>query len=165
MNLFKKFNNVLLKHLFKIYIFFILILFILVENLKPKIKIILKKFSYKHNNKLINKPNDKSNPLLYKEKSNLMNLIIQNIGQNITYIHTLFLDHKRRFGNQFIILNKAIFYCEILGCKKIILNKKYFWYIKHKIINKKYKMIIDIGEEDNYKNKFTIFDKTYNFFY
>lgn len=165
MNLFKKFKNIVkISKILNFIILIFLIFYFFINNLEPKV-IILKTFRHNHNNKLINKPDVKSNPLLNKEKSYLLNLISQNIGKNITNIHTLFLQHNRRFGNQFIILNKAIFYCEILGCKKIILNKKYFWYIKHKIINKRYKMIIDIGEEDNYKNKFTIFDNTYNFFY
>lgn len=50
------------------------------------------------------------------------------------------------------------------GCKKIILDKRYFWYIKKKIIDKKFKRSIDIGDINDYLNTSTIIDTTYNFF-
>jgi hypothetical protein len=70
------------------------------------------------------------------------------------------------FGNQIILINLVIFFCEILGCKKIILDKNWNWFIKNKIIYRKYRMIIDVGEIKDYKaNNFTIFDFSDNFFY
>lgn len=41
-----------------------------------------------------------------------------------------------------MIFIKVIFYCEIISCKRIIINSNYFWYIKKIIYNNKYKMII-----------------------
>lgn len=114
---------------------------------------------------LIIRPNQKTNPLISQEKLDLLKYISNNINKNITYIKTFFLRHNRKFGNQFIILNKVIFYCEILGCKRILLDKKYFWYIRNKIINEKYKMVIQTGNDIKYKNSITIIDKSYNFFH
>ena len=48
--------------------------------------------------------------------------------------NTVFLTHKWFFDNTFISLNNLIFYCEIIGCKNILLNPKYHWYIDNKVI-------------------------------
>ena len=87
------------------------------------------------NKKLIDMPKNRINPLILKEKKELFEYISLNIGKNITSVKTLFLNNNLKFGNQFILLNKAIFYCELLGCKRIILNEKFFWYIKSKIFH------------------------------
>ena len=105
------------------------------------------------------------NLLILKEKKELLKYISFNIGKNITSVKSLFLDSKLKFGNQFILLNKAIFFCELLGCKRIILNEKYFWYIKNKIIYKKYNMLIKVGNINDIKYRGTIIDGTFNFFY
>jgi hypothetical protein len=42
-----------------------------------------------------------------------------------------------------VTLNNAIFFCEILGCKKLILEKFENFYIKHKILDSKYNMTIE----------------------
>ena len=111
------------------------------------------------------KTNSKST-LYMKEKNELLAFISKSIGRNITYVNTIFLSQKLMFGNQIILINLAIFFCEILGCKKIILDKHWNWFIKHKIIYRKYRMIINIGEINDYKpNNYTIFDFSTNFFY
>ena len=79
-----------------------------------------------------------------KEKKELLNMISESIGRKITSVNIIFLSQKMRFGNQIILINLAIFFCEILGCKKIILDKNWNWFIKNKIIYKKYRMIIDV---------------------
>ena len=35
-------------------------------------------------------------------------------------------------------MNKILFYCEIIGCKTIILDENIFWFIKNQIIIRKY---------------------------
>ena len=60
---------------------------------------------------------------------------------------------------------KIIFYCRILKCKKIFLDNKKVWFIKNKIIDKKYKIIIVPEELKNVKYCKTIIDNTDNFFY
>ena len=112
----------------------------------------------------------KNNPIdinLYdkKFKELLLELISQSLGQKIYSVKSIFLSHNVFFGNQIQILNNIIFICEILGCKRIILDKRYFWYIKNKIFDRKFKRIIDIGDIKDYYNTSTIIDKTYNFFH
>jgi hypothetical protein len=110
-------------------------------------------------------PKNGKNQLLLKEKKELFKFISNNTGKNITSVKSVFIKNNFNFGNQLILLNKAIFYCEILGCKRIIFDKKNFWYIKNKIINKKCKMIIKAGTINNILNPITIIDNTLNFFY
>ena len=103
--------------------------------------------------------------LFLLEKKNLLDFITKNVGKNITVVKSIFLGQDFRFGNQLIIIYKTIFYCQILGCKKIFLENNYNWYIKNKIINKKYKMIIE-PKNKKYINKYrTIIDKTDNIYY
>ena len=65
-----------------------------------------------------------------------------------------------------IILNKAIFYCEILKCKRIILNKNVYWFISNDIIDTNNDMTIELGDIETYKNKRGILiDNTNNFFW
>ena len=99
-----------------------------------------------------------------KFKKQLLELISKSLGNKITSVKSIFLSQKFFFGNQIMILNDVIFVCEILGCKKIILDKRYFWYIKNRIIDKKFKRIIDIGDIKDYLNTSTIIDKTSSFF-
>ena len=63
-----------------------------------------------------------------------------------------------------VILNKAIFYCEILGCKRILLNRNFYWFIKNKIIYKKFKMSIELIDEKNIKMSKMIIDQSRFFF-
>ena len=80
------------------------------------------------------------NPLT-KEK--LRNKLLEKISEkkkkNITNITTFFLSRNNPFGNNLNCINNAIFYCEILGCNKIILrhnNIRRRWLIKNIFIEK-----------------------------
>lgn len=99
-----------------------------------------------------------------KFKKQILSIISKSIGKNITSLKSIFLSQKIFFGNQIQILNNIIFICEIIVCKRIILDKRYFWYIKKKIIDRNYRISIDIGDINDYLNTSTIIDKTYNFF-
>ena len=68
-----------------------------------------------------------------------------------------------KFGNLLCSLNKLIFYCEIIGCKKILLDKKIFWFIKNKIQIKN-KITVDIIDKRKYNNSFGIFYNSSNLF-
>ena len=63
------------------------------------------------------------------------------------------------------LIDKAISCCEILGCKKIILNKKNIWFIKKKISHRMYKMAFEIKNENNIEYSNVIIDNTTFFFY
>lgn len=113
-------------------------------------------------------PNPKSydNSLIIKEKESCYLYLSQKLNKSITQIESIFLDFPNRFGNQIILLNKAIFYCEILQCKRIILNKNYYWFIRNKIIYSNKKITIEVGEVKYYQNKSKILiDTSDNFFF
>ena len=99
-----------------------------------------------------------------KFKKELLVVVSKSIHQNITSVKSIFLSHDVFFGNQIQILNDYIFICEILGCKRIILDKRFFWYIKKRIVDRKFRRIIDIGDINDYLNTSIIIDRTYNFF-
>ena len=61
-------------------------------------------------------------------------------------------------------MNKVIFFCEIIRCKKILLNKKIYWFIKKKIKIKKYKISIETADKKRYINNNGIIDKSPFFF-
>ena len=165
-----KINYLKLKYLLiKCNIFIIIILFLIIfyNNYHLKIIKLKKTYSSKNNTKynLTKFKNNKKNKILInKEKNDLLKFLSENSGKNITQIRTIFLNNNKRFGNQFIILNKVIFFCEILGCKKIILNKTYYWYIKNRIYNRKHKIIIEPGEL-KYNDYSKVIDKTFIFFH
>ena len=98
-------------------------------------------------------------------KLKLLEFISKIVDKKIYSVKSIFVGLTPNFGNNFIHLNKVIFYCEILGCKRIILHPNYYWYIKNRIYDIDNKMIIESGEESNYKNRGLIIDNTVNFFY
>ena len=99
------------------------------------------------------------------EKKELLEYISSTVGKKIEFVKCIFIGNRKRFGNKMRIIYKIIFYCKILRCKKIFLDRKKVWFIKNKIIDKKYKIIIIPEEEKNIKYCKTIIDKTDNFYY
>ena len=87
-----------------------------------------------------------------------MNWLSQYIGKQIKNVNNIFIGIKLNFGNQLKLVNNAIFFCEILGCKHLILDSKANWFIKKRIIDKNYKMTIEVGDIEKYTNKNIIFD-------
>ena len=116
--------------------------------------------------KLKDKPKDPDDPLILKEKNSFLNFLSNSTGHKITSVDTIFLTQNYKFGNIIIILNKILFYCEIIKCKRIILNKDYTWYIKNKVIYPEYNISIEVGDPDkfDYSNK-TVFDASDNFLF
>lgn len=165
-----KINYLKLKYLLiKCYSFIIIILLLIFFYNKYKINIIKLKKTYSSKNytkyNLTKfKNNKKIKLLINKEKNDLLKFLSENSGKNITKIKRIFLNNNKRFGNQFILFNKVIFFCEILGCKQILLNKKYYWYIKNRIYHRKHKMIIEPSEL-KYNDNSKIIDKTFIFFH
>lgn len=113
---------------------------------------------------IINLPKDRNNPIILKEKLIFLYFLSKNLGKNLTSIKTIHLKPKFNFGNQFLLLNKAIFYCEIIRCKRILLNKRNFWFIKNKIIDNENRMKIKLIDKKVYKTSGLINDKTLYFF-
>ena len=92
-------------------------------------------------------PDNPNDPLIEKTKNTILHDMSKILRKNLTNIDTIFLIQNKAFGNTLATLNNIVFYCEILGCKKILLYHRYKWYIKNKIINNysKYKTTIELS--------------------
>ena len=107
------------------------------ENLNLRSFLDLKFFNYR--NKTI----------ISKEKNDILKMISKSIKKNISSIKNIFFSVKCNFGNCLCYLNKFLFYCEIIGCESIILDKKNFWFIKQEIILKNYNLRIKVDDINN----------------
>ena len=101
--------------------------------------------------------------LIIQEKKKILSLFSKELNKNLTFINTLFYFLNINFGNFLCSLNKLIFFCEILGCKKIFLDKDIFWLIKNKIKIKN--ITLDIFDKKKYKNSTGIYYNSYNLYY
>ena len=96
-----------------------------------------------------------NNSLLSEFRKNVLKIFSTNSNKKINTIDSLYIDYNYRFGNQLVLLNKIIFYCEILKCKKILLNNNNRIYIKNKIKDDKFNLTIEVIKESkniNLKN-------------
>lgn len=118
-------------------------------------------------------PKNMSDPLILKEKNLILEKISQNIGKNITSLDIVYYDNWARFGNQLVTFNKVIFYSEMLGVKKIILDKDNPMYIRNNINDSKYNLFIEVNYDINktelqnysliyYLNNFPMFFVNFN---
>ena len=114
---------------------------------------------------LKNKPTNLHDSLIIKEKKELLYKISKFIKKKIISLKYIYLKGKLRFGNFLVTLNNAIFFCEILGCKKILIENYNDLYIKNKIYNKKYNMTIEPIYLNKYLIKKSIILPTNFFFY
>ena len=99
------------------------------------------------------------------ERLNLLEFISKSVEKNMTFVKYIFFGNFMRFGNILITIKKIIFFCRIIGCKRIFLDKGIIWFIKKKIVDKKYKIIIESKDLKNIKFLNLIIDRTINFFY
>ena len=90
---------------------------------------------------LKNMTNDSS--ILSNYKNEILQILSRNAHKNITSIDKIYINYQLRFGNQLVLMNKVIFYCEIVGCKKIILGQNNNLYTRNKIIDEKYNLTIE----------------------
>ena len=91
---------------------------------------------------------DEEKTIKNKLKNKLLTKISEIRKENITQITTFFLSRINPFGNNLNCINNAIFYCEILGCNKIILqenNIKRRWLINNPIYIEKLNITIMKG--------------------
>ena len=82
-------------------------------------------------------------------KSELRRLFLEEISklrnETITQIDTFYISRHYNFGNSLININNAIFYCEVVRCKNIILNPKNIkrrWLLSNKTFIKKLNITI-----------------------
>ena len=159
------YSNTILKILFLILIILELLfhkkkLIIIFKRIKEIKEINLNKFF-----ELKDKTKDPNDLLIVKEKESFLNFLSNLSEHKITSVDTIFLTQNYKFGNMIIILNKVLFYCEIIKCKKIVLDQNKTWYIKNKIVNPEYNISIEIGDPKKYNSRNTIFDTSDNFLY
>ena len=103
---------------------------------------------------LRNKSSSISNKNMRNNQSKIIKFIKRNLHKkynnfinNIAYIKTLYIITNMRFGNYLVSLNNAIIFCEISGCKRIIINNDF---IKHYIFYSKYNLTIEPKYSFNY---------------
>ena len=117
-------------------ILYFLIIIILISLKYPINNIIYKKFLINNKKKII--------------KKILLSKIFKSTRININNTSILFIKGKTRFGNLFISINNAIIYCELLCCKKIIIEHSNNIYINHSIFYNKSNFTIESNQAFNY---------------
>ena len=116
--------------------------------------------------KTIDMPKDPKDPLIEKEKKIMLEKLSpdQHSPIDIVYFNVNF-----RFGNQMLVFNKLIFYCEIIGCKKILLNPMAYnaLYINDTIYHEKYNITIEVLENNDVfeLDRYSVITYDYYFFY
>ena len=111
-------------------------------------------------------PKDPNDPLIKEEKKKILEKMSpdQKSPIDIAYFNVNF-----RFGNQMLIMNKLIFYCEIIGCKKILLNPMTYnaLYINDTIFYEKYNITFEVLEKNDVDElqRYSIIYYDYYFFY
>jgi hypothetical protein len=151
---------------FKLFIFIIIIFnikyFVLTKN-KNNIKIDELNYYLNNFDLLIKKPSTITDNILLEEKKNIINLLSNN--RNLTVLNTIFLNKACNFGNCIAFLNKIIFYCEIIKCKNIILNKDFYWFIKNNITISDYNITISMDDYKNYNNSIALIYDSWDLFF
>ena len=142
---------------FKIITLIILIIFIKISNIIGVKKIRKKNYYIKYikqkeikdYNTFLNyteMPKDPNDPLIIKERKDILENFSNKINGNLNSGLTIFYNFKYKFGNELLAINKLIFYCEIIRCQKIILDKKKNAFIDNTIYDKKYNITIEVVE-------------------
>jgi len=91
----------------------------------------------------------------YKLRDKFLKEISKIKNRNITKLDVFFLKYCINFGNNLLTINNAIFYCELVGCHKVILNRDNHnrrWLIIKPIFNEKTNITIMQGSKVNCKN-------------
>ena len=91
----------------------------------------------------------------------MVNYISNNVHFKLNSIKYIYFRGYPNFEALIILLSKAIFFCEILKCKRIFLNKNNF--IKKSLFYRKYRMHINIYNHNKYN--YLIVDESYIFLY
>ena len=98
------------------------------------------------------------------KKKLLLSKIFTSINRKINNINILFIKGKARFGNFFISINNAIIYCEILHCRKIIIEYNNKIYLNNPIFYKKINFTIEPNQKFNDRDKNSVILDIYFFF-
>ena len=98
-----------------------------------------------------------------------MKKISKYINRNITSIKKIIYKNNARFGNILLLINKIIFFCEIIGCNEITLKGKSFWFITNNIFIADNNLTINkynnMNHINNTNNGETIYFDSFNIFF
>jgi hypothetical protein len=156
------FLNGLIKYLKILILFYFIGKILFIKYFSLNNELIVKSFIEENKNNFFS--NSSVLPIIL-EKKKLFVFLSKCLGKNITKVKYIFFGPSLRFGNMIKFLEKAIYYCHIIDCKKIFLDKKKIWFIRKNLKIKKYKMSIEIkNEKDIITYDTIIIDKTDNFF-
>lgn len=98
---------------------------------------------------------------LEEYRNKILQLFSQKLSRNITSIDNLYIDYYLKFGNQLALFNKAIFYCEIIKCKKIFVH----FFIHNTINDQQFNLSIEIAKKaEDYSNKLSTYYYPYYHF-
>ena len=100
-------------------------------------------FNYYHSLKNISYENAS---LLSEYRNIILQKLSENSKKNVSSVENIYFDFYYKFGNMLVSLNKAIFYCEIIKCKKIFIWKNNNFYIRNNIYDEKYNLTIQVIE-------------------
>ena len=126
-----------------------------IENRKKKEKEDIERY-----NKLLDMPKNPENPLIKKERETILENYYRDTNKTDMIIY---FDMTFPFGNQIAAVNKMIFYCEIIHCKKLILPVENRIYINHTLLDKEYNLQIEVAQESFQADLIT--DISFEFFY
>lgn len=122
------------------------------NSYKPKNNTLEEEIEYKNFLNLKEKPLNNNDSLVIEEKQNILNSMSKTIGKDIKTVDKIFYSCNCKFGNLLVILNKMLFFNEIIGLNHIILDKDIFWFIKNKIYIEKYNITIEVDDIIKYNN-------------
>ena len=126
-----------------------------IENRKKKEKEDIERY-----NKLLDMPKNPEDPLIKKERETILENYYRDTNKTDMIIY---FDMTFPFGNQIAAVNKMIFYCEIIHCKKLILPVENRIYINHTLLDKEYNLQIEVAQEPFQADLIT--DISFEFFY
>ena len=126
-----------------------------IENRKKKEKEDIERY-----NKLLDMPKNPEDPLIIKERETILENYYRDTNKTDMIIY---FDMTFPFGNQIAAVNKMIFYCEIIHCKKLILPVENRIYINHTLLDKEYNLQIEVAQEPFQADLIT--DISFEFFY
>ena len=82
-------------------------------------------------------------------KKNIFNYIYIKKRKRISHINILYIKGSARLGNFFVCINNAMIFCELFGCKKIIIENNNIIFINHSIFYQKYNFTIEPNQTIN----------------
>ena len=97
-----------------------------------------------------------SNEYKNKFKQYLLNRFSSLFKKTYKKLEVIIFNKKSNLGNALFIINNLIYFCEILGCKKIYLYKDY-WFIKNPIYDKKLNITISPLNTNIWDNQTSVY--------